>query len=53
MVDGGPKILQENFGEMHLKELDLNPIYCNYQYNLYGLGKSLNFLISPSRNFIG
>lgn len=42
MVEEDPEILQGNFGETHLKGLDWNPIHFNY--NLCGLGRSLNFL---------
>lgn len=43
MVEGCPKV-QGNFGETHLKGLDLNPIHFNYYVR--GLGKSLNLCYS-------
>lgn len=41
MVEGGSKISQGNFGENHLKSLDLNSIH--FHYDLCDLGKSLSF----------
>ena len=39
MLGRGPKILQGKFGATHLKELDLNSIYCN----CIALGNHLTF----------